>query len=199
MSLIRRGGPIVPAVFLVLACSTGTGQPTASPSAGPSSAPAATAPAPQTLDPSRSGAGIAGRVTLTGDSRAERDGVYEIYGLDGDGSECSGAFEEPGYTVVAYVDEAPNGQLRRLGITVGADDIPDADGTTSDITDGGVSFDFASETGVGTTYTGNSTRADEGSATISITRSGDGLVFDFSGVTFDAATFSGQLLCATSS
>lgn len=174
----------------------GAGQTTTGPSAGvpfPASAAASVLP---TLDPSRSDAGIYGRIILSDDPRADRDGVYDIYAVDDDGSECSGAFEAPNYTVVAYVDDAPDGQLRRLGITVAAEDIPDTNTTFEDITGGGVSFDFASETGFGTTYSGNSTRQNEGSSTISVVRDRASLRFEFEGKTYDGARFTGEFLCA---
>ena len=85
--------------------------------------------------------------------------------------------------------------IHRFGVSVGADDIPQADGTTADITDGSVSFDFASESGFGTTYTGASTRENEGSSTISVTRSGSRLTFGFEGETYDNVAFGGEFVC----
>ena len=193
MPFVRRGWLLLPALALAVACSGG-GQPTPDRSATPQVTP----PPLPTLDPSRSDAGIYGRVTLDNDSRADRNSVYDIYGVVADGSECSGAFEEPDYTVAAYDDGAADGYVRRLGITVAATDIPDSEGEKTHVTNGGVSFDFASQTAFGTTYSGNATRENEGSSTIDVTRSGAGLAFDFSGVTYDAVTFSGQLVCTIS-
>ena len=73
--------------------------------------------------------------------------------------------------------------------------MPAADGSTTDITDGGVSFDFVSETGFRTQYTGDATRENEGSATIDVTRAGTSLTFDFEGVTYDGVNFAGQMTC----
>lgn len=149
----------------------------------------------ESLDPTLSDAGIAARVTVTNDARANRDGTYDIYGVDEDGSECSGAFEDD-YLVVAWYDDAPDGHIRRFSVRVAHEDVPSSDGATTDITDGGVSFDFSGGF-IGTTYTGSATREDEGSATIDVTRSGDSLTFDFEGVTNDGVNFVGQLICAT--
>ena len=193
MSFARRGWLLLPALVIALACSGGA-QPTPSRSA----APQVTPPPLPTLDPSRSDSGVYARVALDNDRRADRNSVYDIYGVEADGSECSGSFDEPDYTVVAYDDDAADGYVRRLGITVAAADIPDSDGEKTHVTNGGVSFDFTSETGFGTTYSGNSTRENEGSSTIDVTRSGEGLIFDYSGVTYDAVTFAGQLICTTS-
>ena len=198
MFLSRIGGLIAPAVILAVACSPTGDQATAAPTTRASAPPNPTAPPLATLDPSRSDAGVFGRVTIDNDTRADRNGVYDIYGVDDDGSECSGAFEEPDYIVVAYDEDAADGYLRQLGVSVAAADIPEEDGIIYGIANGGVSFDFASETGFGTTYSGNSTRENQGSSTIDVTRSGAGLVFDFTGVTYDAVTFTGTLVCTTS-
>ncbi len=209
------------ALLLVVAC--GGGQPTTAPTAQPTSASTATPGATLTaatptdaatptaeitasvapnatsgasLDPSQSDAGIAARVTIVNDTRlGGRDGTHDIYAVADDGSECSGSFDEPDFVVVAWYDDAPDGMIHRFGIGVGADDIPTADGTTADVTDGGVSFDFVSPTGFGTTYSGNSTVENEGTSTIDITRSGSTLTFDFEGVTYDNANFAGQFVC----
>jgi hypothetical protein len=179
-----------------------TAQPTIAPTAEPTAAPTTPAePTPTTaasLDPTQSDAGIAATVTITSDSRGGRDGTHEIYGVAADGSECNGSFEEPEFIVVAWYDDAPDGMIHRFGITVAADDIPEADGTTADITDGSVSFDFVSASGFGTTYTGAATRDNEGSSTIAVTRSGPALTFDFEGVTYDNVSFAGQFVCAGS-
>jgi hypothetical protein len=143
-----------------------------------------------------SDAGIGAIVTISNDSSGGRDGTHVIYGVDADGSECDGSFEEPDFIVVAWADEAPIGQMHRFGISVMAEDVPEADGTTADIEDGGVSFDFVSESGIGTQYTGNATRENEGSSTIDITREGSTLTFDFVGETFAGVDFEGQFICA---
>ena len=214
MNQLRSFGLLT--VALVLFACTGGGQPTTSPSSvtanpGRTSTPA-TAPTGEpatlvptsaqsqaptaSLDPALSDAGIVARVTLSNDSGGGRDGTHDIYGVADDGSECSGSFESPEYIVVAWHDDAPNGQIHRFGITVAADDVPTSDGSTTGIVDGGVSFSFASESGLGTQYTGNATRENEGSVTIDVTRSGDSLTFDFAGVTSNAVNFAGQLICA---
>lgn len=167
---------------------------TATPDTTPSVAPSATSGA--SLDPSQSDAGIAATVTLTNDTRGGRDGTHEIYAVADDGSECSGSFEEPDFIVVAWYDDAPDGMIHRFGISVAAEDVPTADGTTTDVADGGVSFDFVSPSGIGTQYTGNATRENEGSSMIDITRSGSMLTFDFEGVTNDNVNFAGQFVCA---
>jgi hypothetical protein len=212
-----------PAIFVALtaaACaggttttttpSSGAGSPVAPPAAAsagaPSSAPAtfAATDAPASidpgasLDPTQSDAGIAARVTISNDTRGGRDGTHDIYGIAGDGSECDGAFEN-GFVVVAWYDGAPQGTIRQFSIGVEKDDVPEEDGTTSGIEDGRVSFDFASETGVGTRYTGDAASDGQGSSTIDITRAGSTLTFDFDGVTFAGVQFTGQLMCADAS
>lgn len=147
------------------------------------------------LDPTKSDAGIAARLTISNDTRGGRDGTHDIYGVAGDGSECDGAFED-GFVVVAWYDDAPQGTIRQFSIGVEKDDVPEEDGTSSGIEGGRVSFDFASETGVGTQYTGDAAGDDEGSSTIDITRAGSSLTFDFEGVTFAGVEFTGQLICA---
>ncbi len=163
-----------------------TAEPTTAPSAGPGAS----------LDPSLSDAGIVARVTLTNDTRGGRDGPHDVIGLASDGSDCSFTFEGDEFIAVAWYTAAPNGQIHRFGITVAATDVPAEDGSTTDIVDGGVSFDFKSESGVGTQYTGNATRDNEGSATIDVNRAGTSLTLDFEGVTYDGVTFAGQMICS---
>ncbi len=211
MSIRLVSACAIAVALVVAACGGGSSPTTAPATSGPAtSAPATSAPAtsaPSTdapatadpaasLDPSQSDAGVAARVTITNDGRNGFDGTHDIYGVADEGSECDGAFEEPDFTVVAWNSDAPDGTIHRFGISVGADDVPATDGTTSDITDGGVSFDFATESGIGTTYTGASTRENEGSSNVDVTRSGSTLTFDFEGLTYDGVTFSGQFVCA---
>lgn len=214
MLVVSRACALI-VVALLIGC-TGA-QPSSSPTASPpptvaptapATAPATTSAAPTPsptpadvpspgccIDPSLSDAGIAARVTIVNDGRAERDGTHDIYGVAADGSECDGSFEEPAFVVVAWDDDAPDGSIHRFGISIGADDIPEADGTTGGITDGSVSFDFVSESGFGTTYTGAAMRENEGSSTISVTRSGSTLTFQFDGVTWDNVSFGGEFVC----
>lgn len=211
MIRLRRAGLLVSAVLFVACGGSGTTSAppapivtaspagSAAPSTPPSNAPATNAPTTGpdgSLDPSLSDAGIVARVTISNDTRGGRDGTHDIIGLAEDGSECSGAFEEPEYIVVAWFDDAPNGQIHRFGITVAATDVPAADGSTTDVENGGVSFAFASESGLGTQYTGNATRENEGSVTIDVTRAGTSLAFDFEGVTSAGVNFVGQMICA---
>jgi hypothetical protein len=145
------------------------------------------------IDPSLSDAGIAARVTISGDTNMGRDGTHDIYAVDDDGSECNGSFEEPDYTVVAWFDDAPVEQIHRFGITVKAAQIPSAEGSTT-IEDGRLSFDFSAETGFGTQYT--AAPPDDGALMLHITRSGDSLTFDFDGTTAAGVSLVGQLVCA---
>lgn len=171
---------------------------TETPSAAPGTATPSTAPSTEpgaSLDPSLSDAGIVARVTLTNDTRGGRDGTHDIIGLGSDGSSCSFTFEGDEFIAVAWYTAAPNGQIHSFGITVAAADVPAEDGSTTDIADGGVSFDFKSSSGFGTSYTG-ATRDNESSATIDVTRAGTSLTFDFDGVTYDGVNFAGQMICA---
>jgi hypothetical protein len=170
--------------------------PTVALSEAPSAEPTVVSATPgASLDPSQSDAGVAASVTVTNDTRGHREGTYTIYGVDDEGSECDGSFEEPDYIVVAWNDAAGEGQISRFGVQVAATDIPTADGETTDIQDGGVSFDFE-PAGFGTTYAGNATREREGSSVINVTRAGSTLTFDFTGTTWDGVNFEGQFLCA---
>lgn len=170
--------------------------PPTSPSASPAGTPVSLPTPGCCLDPSLSDAGIAARVIIANDGRADRNGMHEIYGVGADGSSCSASFDGSDYTALAWDEAAPEGEVRQFSVTVTVDRVPTVDGTTPDITDGRVSFDFVSDSGVGTTYTGDATGDDEGSAKIGVTRSGASLTFDFEGVTYDNASFAGQLVCA---
>jgi hypothetical protein len=186
-----------------------SGAPSAGTTAGPSIAPSV-APTPTTeiplstptpaagasLDPSLSDAGIVARVTITGDAAyGKRDGTYDVIAVDDDGSECSPSFEGDEFIAVAWYDDAPIGQIHRFGISVDAADIPADEGTATDVEDGRVSFDFVSETGIGTQYTG-AAADDDGFVTLDITRSADAITFDFDGQTYVGVQFSGQMICA---
>jgi hypothetical protein len=199
------------AIGLVLAaCTNGapattapTGAPatTAPTEVPPTAAPATFAPttAPSaSLDPSLSDAGVVGRVTISNDTRSGRDGTHDIVGVAADGSDCSLSWEGDEYTAVAWYDDAPDGMIHQMAVTIAADEVPDVDGeSTMDITDGRVYIDFVSESGFGTAYSGDSTEEGEGSVTIDVTRVGEGLVFDFhDGVTWDEVRFAGQMACA---
>jgi hypothetical protein len=64
------------------------------------------------------------------------------------------------------------------------------------ISDGRVYTDFSSESGFGTVYSGDSTEeTDGGTSAIDVERSGDTLVFTFTGTTWDDIDFSGQMMC----
>jgi hypothetical protein len=143
-----------------------------------------------------SDAGIVARVSLTNDTRGARDGTHEIIGVDADGSYCLNDLSDPTYTAVAWYDDAPNGLIHRFSVSVPSGDIPADDRTIADIRDGGVSFDFVSESGFGTQYTGASGRENEGSSIIAVTRYGTAVIFDFEGETYDGVNFAGQMICA---
>jgi hypothetical protein len=55
----------------------------------------------------QSDAGIAAIVTLSNDTRGGRDGTHVVYGVQGDGSDCSPTFEGDEYIAVAWHDDAP--------------------------------------------------------------------------------------------
>jgi hypothetical protein len=133
-------------------------------------------------------------VTITNDTRGGRDGTHDIIAVDADGSDCSQGFSDD-FTVVAWYDDAPNGMIHQMAVSVPGDTIPDGDGTTADI-DGRVYVDFVSESGFGTAYSGDASEEDEGSATIDVTRAADTLTFDFEAVTWDDIPFSGQMICS---
>lgn len=183
---------LVGAVLLGAAC---TGLP-AAPSAARTPAPTAgQMPSPlPALDPALSDAGVVALVTLPNDTRGGRTGTHLIVGERAAGSDCSTSFDGTEFTAVAWVDDAANGQLARLSVTVPATDVPAADGATGDI-DGRVSFDFMSESGFGTLYTGDSSEDGEGRSMIDLIRAGDLLSFVFEGTTWDDVAFAGQALC----
>ncbi len=164
-------------------------------------APTTMAPAPSAdpgapLDPSLSDAGVVARVAISNDQRStSRNGPHEIIGVEEDASDCSLSFDGTKYSAVAWHDDAPDGDIFRFSVTVPADTIPDADGSSADIS-GRVSFDFMSQAGFGTLYTGDASDDDSGSAAVSVTRLGERLDFAFEGVTGDDVSFAGQLVCA---
>jgi len=184
---------------------------TSAPATAPASTPAETvAPASDvpseapsiepgsSLDPSAGDAGVVGRVTISNDERGHRDGTWDIVGVkdDGFGSGCSYSFEGDEFTAVAWYDDAPDGQIHQMAVTVAADNVPDGDDTTAGIEDGRVYIDFVSESGFGTAYVGEPQDDDRTSVTIGVTRSGDQLTFDFDGLTWDHIPFTGQMICA---
>ncbi|MEX2547720.1 MAG: hypothetical protein WD830_08020, partial [Chloroflexota bacterium] len=208
MSLIRRVSLVMTVAIFPVACVGG--QPTnppasqSAPSVAPgtaapgSAAPGNSAPSVQpttgpsaSLDPTLSDAGIVARVTVSNDTRGGRDGTYDVIGVAADASDCSFTFEGDEFLAVAWYDDAPNGQIHRFGVSVPATGVPETDGEVLDIGDGAVSFDFTSESGFGTTYTGAAGRENEGSSTIDVTRARTALIFDFEGVTYDDVNFVG--------
>jgi len=178
-----------------MASQTSTAAPTqsASPAATGTTAPSASVGA--SLDPSQSDAGIVGTVTITNDTRGHRDGTHTIAGVKADSSDCSYSFEGDTYNAVAWYDAAPDGQIFRFGVTVSADEVPDADGQKS-IQDGRVSFEFVSASGFGTQYSGDASSENDGQSTVNVVRAGNSLTFEFTGTTWDNVNFAGALTCA---
>jgi hypothetical protein len=149
------------------------------------------------LDPSLSDAGVVGRATIAGDTRADRDGTYQVNGVDADGSSCGVYFEGDEFTANATNESAPDGQVRLIAVTIPSEDVPADDGQrTVGVSDGRVAIDFASSSFIGTLYTGEPTEDDRTSASIDVTRQGTMLVFDYQGTTWDSVNISGQLICA---
>jgi hypothetical protein len=172
-----------------------TQQPTAEATAEPT-AEATTGPS-ESLDPSQSDASVVGRVTISNDTRGGRDGTWDIVGVKDDGfiSGCSYSFDGDEFTAVAFYDDAPDGQIRHMAVTVTSDNVPDADYTVTDIQDGRVYIDFMSESGFGTAYVADTDDDDRTSVTVSVTKSGDLLTFDYDGLTWDQIPFVGQMVC----
>ena len=181
-----------------------TDQPTAEATAEPTAeaTPEATTGS-DVLDPSQSDAGVVGRATISGDSRTDviRDGTWDIVGVaeDGFGSGCSTSFDGEEFIATAYDDDAPEGEVMRLGVTVAASDIPEGDEVVSGIEDGGVNIDFQSEEFFGSSYSADTEDDDRTSVTIGVTRSGDQLTFDFNGLTWDGVEITGLVVCDTAS
>ena len=167
----------------------------ASASVGPSASAGPSTSAGASLDPSQSDAGIVGTVTITNDTRGHRDGTHTIAGVEADSSDCSYSFEGDTYNAVAWYDAAPDGQLFRFGVTISADQVPDADGQQT-LEDGRVSFEFVSASGFGTQYSGDASSDSDGKSTVNVTRAGNSLTFEFTGTTWDNVNFAGSLTCA---
>jgi hypothetical protein len=164
--------------------------------ASASAAPSSSANPGASLDPSASEVGIVGRASITNDTRADRNGTYDIIGA-ANGSSCGISFGGDEIIADASNYDAPDGQLRQVSVNVPRTEVPSAEGqTTSGVTDGGATIDFVSESGIGTQYSGNAAEDDRTSSTIAVTRHGAGLTFDFTGSTWDSISFSGQLVCA---
>jgi len=128
---------------------------------------------------------------------ADHTGTSEILGRAADGSDCSYSFSGDTFTAVAWYDEAPDGMLHQMAVSVSSDDMPSNDGEQrAGITNGRVYADFVSESGFGTAYSGDSTEeSNGGSSTIDAARTADTLVFTFTGTTWDDIDFSGQMIC----
>jgi hypothetical protein len=189
------------ALLLIAAVGSACGGSPVAPSPAPDAPPTASPGQPTspsgpvaTLDPAQSDAGVVGEATLPNDTRGGRTGTHSIVGQASAASDCSTSFEGTEFTAVAWIDDAQDGQLARLSVTVPNADVPGADGRTEGI-DGRVSFDFRSESGFGTLYTGDSSGDNEGSSSIDVERQGDRLSFTFTGVTWDEVEFSGRMAC----
>jgi hypothetical protein len=149
------------------------------------------------LDPSLSDAGIVGRVTIPNDTRDERSGTHDIIGREGHGfgTDCAYTFEGDEFIAVAYDDDAQNGEVYQMSVSVPTDSMPANDGEQRlGIANGVAYVDFRSESGFGTAYTGAAER-DEGSSSIDVTVAGDLLIFDYEAVTWDGIEFFGQVVC----
>jgi hypothetical protein len=181
-----------------------TAEPTSDATAEPTSGGAVTPEPGSSLDPSKADSGIAGRLTIPDDTRPERigtddrTGTSEILGHADDGSDCSFSFSGDRYSAVAYYDDAPEGMLRQMSVYLPADEMPSNEGEQrTGITDGGVYADFNSESGFGTTYSGDVTQEnDPGSATIDVAIQDGAAIFTFTGETWDDIAVSGQLICS---
>jgi len=191
----RPAMALLGATALVVAACTSVLPPSGTAVPGqPTQAPPTLAPLP-TLDPALSDAGVVALAALPDDTRGDRTGVHVIVGQRAAGSDCAASFDGEEFSVVAWVDDAAEGQLARLSVTVPAESVPAASGSVDDI-DGRVSFDFVSASGFGTLYTGDSSGDGDGRSTIDVLRAGDVLTFTFEGVTWDEVTFSGLAICA---
>jgi hypothetical protein len=194
--------PSVQASVPASAVATAVASPLTSPGA---SQLAITTPVPgSSLDPSLSDAGVVGRLTIAHDTRPDRigtddhTGTSEILGRSADGSDCSFSLGGDDFTAVASYDDAPNGMLHQMAVSVSTDFVPANDGEQrAGVSDGRVYADFSSESGFGTAYSGDSTEeTNGGTSTIDIERTGDTLVFTFTGTTWDEIDFSGQMMCS---
>lgn len=159
---------------------------------------AVTTPVPgSTLDPSMSDAGVVGRLIIPNDTRNDFSGTHDIYGLEADGSNCSFSLDGNEFTAVAWYDDAPDGMLHQLAVSVPADTVPANDGEQrAAISNGSVYADFATETGFGSAYSGAISKEDGSSSSIDIALNGDTMVFTFTGTTWDEIGFEGQMMCS---
>jgi len=164
------------------------------PSEEPSSRPATVEPG-SSLDPSLSDAGVVGRLTIVNDIRGDRSGTYDIIGLGEDGSDCSFSFEGDEFTALAWYDAAPEGMLHQMALTIPTDTVPVNDGEQrAAIPDGRFYADFVSESGFGTAYSG-APEQDDGTLKVDAVRRASTLTLSFSGTTWDAIEFEGQMIC----
>jgi hypothetical protein len=182
-----------------------TASPTATAPASPdvSRAPITTPIPGSSLDVTQSDAGVAGRLAIPDDTRddrigtADHTGTSEILGRTSDGSDCSYSFDGDTFTAVAWYDAAPDGMLHQMAVSIPSDEMPaNAGEQRSGISNGRVYADFASESGFGTTYSGDATEENNGgSSTIAAVLNADTLTFTFTGTTWDGVDFSGQMIC----
>jgi hypothetical protein len=172
-------------------------EPTTSASAAASQA-AVTTPVPgSTLDPSMSDSGVVGRLIIPNDTRNDFTGTHDIYGLEADGSNCSFSLDGNEFTAVAWYDDAPDGMLHQMAVSVPADTAPANDGEQrAAISNGSVYADFATETGFGSAYSGAISKEDGSSSSIDIALNGGTMVFTFTGTTWDDIAFEGQMMCS---
>ena len=186
---------LLAAAALFAACGGAT--PSAAPSTAPTIAPTGAPTVAPSLDPSQSDAGVVGRATVSGDDRGERDGTYEIVGVQADGSSCATSFEGDEFVAAALDESAVDGEVRQMFVAIRSAELPAADGETTDaIEDGRAGFDFKSDSFIGTLYVGEPLEDERTTVSIDVTQSGSDLIFDFSATTWDGIALSGQMICA---
>ena len=145
------------------------------------------------LDPSLSDAGVVGRVTISNDSRGDRDGVHDIIGVAGDGSSCSVSLQGDVFTAYAGYAVGSDGEIDQMGVSLDPTLLPSAGGPPASTNEGRVFIDFVSESGFGTTYSGASSEENGGRSLIIVSLAGDTLVLDYQGTTWDDVDFEGQM------
>ena len=109
---------------MVAATPTAVATPSMQATPGGSSAPITTPVPGSSLDPTLSDAGVAGRVTIQNDTRNDWTGTHEILGRAADGSNCSASFDGNSFAAVAWYDDAPDGMIHQMSVSLPIDELP---------------------------------------------------------------------------
>jgi hypothetical protein len=173
---VRLVLPLLCAPLLAACASTTTGNAT------PADAPAATSATSESAAPA---AGPSATVQVSGDSRADRDGEYEVTGSPDADTTCDAGTEQ--VTVEVREESPTEGQIAYVYVR----------GPVGTAGPGTVVVEFQSEEAFGVNYDSDYTSSDgrSGSATSEATVDGDQVTVTFEATIWDGATITGTATC----